>query len=118
MEITKLLNAKEGENVEFKEAKNRFDFNELVKYASAISNLGGGYIVFGVSDKRPRKIVGSNAFEQPERTRKGLMDRLPIKIDFEELYHNDLRVLVFIIASRPIGLPVLANGQAYWREGD
>ena len=55
MEITKLLNAKEGENVEFKEAKNRFDFNELVKYASAISNLGGGYIVLEYPTKDQEK---------------------------------------------------------------
>ena len=32
-------------------------------------NLGGGRVVFGITDKRPRKVVGSQAFEQPERTR-------------------------------------------------
>ena len=118
MDITKLLNAKEGENIEFKEAKNHFDFEKLVKYACAISNQGGGKIVLGVSDKRPRQVVGSTAFGQPEQTRKGLMDRLHIKVDFEELYENGLRVLVFIIAERPVGLPVQADGISYWREGD
>ena len=118
MDITKLLSAKEGENIEFKEAKNHFDFEKLVKYACAISNQGGGKIVLGVSDKRPRQVVGSTAFGQPEQTRKGLMDRLHIKVDFEELYANGLRVLVFIIAERPVGLPVQADGISYWREGD
>lgn len=118
MDITKLLNAKEGENIEFKEAKNHFDFEKLVKYACAISNQGGGKIVLGVSDKRPRQVVGSSAFGQPEHTRKGLMDRLHIKVDFEELYDNGLRVLIFIIAARPVGLPVQADGISYWREGD
>lgn len=118
MDIKKLLNAKEGENIEFKEAKQRFDFEELAKYACAIANRGGGKIVLGISDKRPRKVVGSSAFAQPERTRNCLMQRLRVKIDFEELNENGLRVLVFTIASRPVGLPVQVNGIAYWRCGD
>ena len=118
MDIAKLLNAKEGENIEFKEAKNRFDFEDLVHYACAIANLGGGKIVLGVTDKRPRRVVGSQAFSQPERTRKGLMDRLHINVDFEEEFQNGLRVLIFSIASRPVGIPLLAEGIAYWRDGD
>lgn len=69
MTIAELLNAKEGENVEFKEAKNSFKFDTLVKYACAVFNHGGGRVVFGITDKRPRKVVGTQAFEQPERTR-------------------------------------------------
>ena len=84
MDIPTLLSATEGENIEFKEAKNRFDFEELVQYACAIANCGGGKIVLGVADRRPREVVGSQAFPQPERTRKGLMDRLHIHIDFME----------------------------------
>lgn len=42
MNIVDLLKEKEGENVEFKEAKQRFDFEELVRYACAIANLGVG----------------------------------------------------------------------------
>ena len=118
MDISKLLQIQESENVEFKEAKERFDFEELVKYACAISNCGGGKIVLGISDKRPRKVTGSKAFLQPERTRKGLMDRLHIRVDFEEETYEDKRVLIFHIASRPIGLPVQADGIAYWRDGD
>ena len=118
MNIVDLLKEKEGENVEFKEAKQRFDFEELVRYACAIANLGGGKIVLGITDKRPRKIVGSQAFKQPERTRKGLIDRLHIKVDFEELFDNGLRVLIFLIASRPVGLPLMLEGVAYWRDGD
>lgn len=36
-----------------------------------------------VLDKRPRKVVGSDAFEQPERTRKGLIDKLKVMVDFQ-----------------------------------
>jgi len=31
-EIAELLDAPEGDNYEFKEAKNRYDFEEMVKY--------------------------------------------------------------------------------------
>ena len=121
MTIAELLNAKEGENVEFKEAKNAFEFDTLVKYACAVSNYGGGRVVFGITDKRPRKIVGSLAFEQPERTRKGLIDRLHINVDFTELTDDaGHRVLVFIVPSRPIGQVVQnsKDGIAWWRIGD
>ena len=67
-EIEWLLDAKEGENVEFKKAQNAFEFDELAKYACALANRGGGYVVLGVTDKRPRKVVGSRAFVQPVRT--------------------------------------------------
>ena len=51
MTIAELLNAKEGENVEFKEAKNSFEFNTtLVKFACAVYNHGGGRVVFGITE--------------------------------------------------------------------
>ena len=68
-----LMASKEGEHLEFKEARNRFDFETLVKYCSALANEGGGNIVLGVTDKRPRSVVDSQAFKQPERTRQGLI---------------------------------------------
>lgn len=121
MTIAELLNAKEGENVEFKKAKNSFEFDTLVKYSCAVSNHGGGRVVFGITDKRPRMVVGSQAFEQPERTRKGLIDRLHINVGFTELTDDaGHRVLVFIVPSRPIGQVVQnsKDGIAWWRIGD
>ena len=117
-EIYDLLNAPEGDRFEFKEAKNRYDFEEAVKYCCALSNCGGGKLVLGISDKRPRKVVGSNAFEQPERTRNGLMDRLRVRVDFQLNEYKGNRILIFEIASRPVGLPVQADGIAWWRDGD
>jgi ATP-dependent DNA helicase RecG len=61
--IEELLNAPEGEHYEFKEAKTKFDFQEALKYCCALSNCGGGKFVLGISDRRPRKITGSVAFE-------------------------------------------------------
>ena len=118
MTIEELLEAKEGEQYQFKEAKRHFDSNEAARCCCALANCGGGRLVFGISDKRPRKVVGSEAFDQPERTRKGLMDKLKIMVDFQILYQGKKRVLVFDVASRPLGLPVQVDGVAWWYEGD
>lgn len=119
MKLEEILLAKEGENFEFKRAENNFSNTELLKYASALANEGGGRIVFGVTDSRPRQVVGSKAFEQPERTRKGLIEKLHINVDFE-LFNEGRpdRVLVFVVSGRPIGLPILIDGIAWWRDGD
>lgn len=116
--IQALLEAKEGENVQFKEAKIRFDFGEAAKCCCALANDGGGKLVFGITDKRPRSVVGSLAFDQPERTRMGLIEKLKINIDFQLLYHDEKRVLIFDVKSRPIGLPVQYDGVAWVYEGD
>lgn len=76
--VEELLKAAEGEHVQFKEAQNRFDFGEASRCCCALANCGGGMLVFGIADKRPRQVVGSKAFEQPERTRKGLIDKLQL----------------------------------------
>lgn len=116
--INDLLNAKEGEQYQFKEAKQRFDFGEAARCCCAIANGGGGRLVFGISDKRPRKVVGSKAFDQPERTRKGLIEKLRVMVDFHLYEYEGKRVLVFDVASRPLGLPVQVDGVAWWYEGD
>jgi ATP-dependent DNA helicase RecG len=116
--IEDLLNAKEGEACQFKEAKTRFDFTEAVKCCCALANCGGGKLVFGRSDKRPRQVLGSQAFDQPERTRKGLIENIHVMVDFQLYEHEGKRILVFDVASRPLGLPVQADGIAWWYEGD
>ena len=39
--VEELLEAKEGEHVQFKEAKNRFDFGEAARCCCALANDGG-----------------------------------------------------------------------------
>lgn len=113
-----MLEVKEGEQFQFKEAKKRFDANEAVRCCCALANCGGGRLVFGITDKRPRQVVGSAAFEQPERTRRGLIDKLKVMVDFQIYDYEGKRVLVFEVAGRPAGLPVQADGVAWWYEGD
>ena len=116
--MDKLLASKEGEHIEFKEAKKNFHSEALVKYCAALANEGGGDIILGVTDKRPRKIVGSQAFKQPERTRSGLIEQLHLNIDFSIVNHPDGRVLIFHIPAHPIGNPVKYKGVYWSREGD
>jgi ATP-dependent DNA helicase RecG len=108
----------EGENLEFKEAKQRYDFEELVKYGVALANEGGGRIILGVTDKPPRRIVGTQAFQNLERTKAGLIERLHLRIDAEELRTSEGRVLVFQIPSRPIGMPIHYQGRYFMRAGE
>ena len=48
--IQELLEAKEGEHVQFKEAKRRFDSGEAAKCCCALANNGGGKL--GIDRKR------------------------------------------------------------------
>ena len=116
--IAELLEAPEDGHCQFKEAKKRYDFEDALKCCCALSNCGGGKFVLGITDKRPRKVVGSEAFEQPERTREGLMNKLRVKVDFKLYKHEGFRILVFEIAPRPIGVPVQVNGIAWRYVGD
>ena len=108
----------EGEHVEFKEAKSNFHFDKLVDYCVALANEGGGRIVFGVTDKPPRRVVGTTAFEVPERTVGGLHERLQIKVQWHEIVHPDGRVLVFEVPPRPAGHPLHHDGRYWMRAGD
>jgi ATP-dependent DNA helicase RecG len=117
-QLNKILSAKEGENLEFKSAKKSFHFETLLKYCAALANEGGGKIILGVTDRRPRIVVGSHAFKQPERTRSGLIEQLHINIDFSEVNHPDGRVLVFHVPTRPIGYPIKYKGVYWERQGD
>ena len=117
-ELQNLLGALEGENLEFKEAKTSFSFDKLGKYCSALANEGGGKVILGVTDKRPRNVVGTQAFPQLERTRAGLMEKIPLRIDCSELHHPNGRVLVFEIPSRPIGVTIKFDGFPWSRKAD
>ena len=112
------LRAQEGEHLEFKEARRNFEFDELTKYCCALANEGGWRILLGVTDRRPRRVVGTGAFDQAERTRQGLMDRLRLNVKVLEILHPDGRVLVFEVPGRPFGTPI-QWGARYWsRTGD
>ena len=91
-----LLVRSEHEHLEFKEAKNSYEFEELVDYCVALANERGGRMILGVTNKMPRRVVGTNAFLTPAHTVGAIHERLHLKVTCDEVIHPNGRVLVFI----------------------
>jgi len=117
-EFRVLLDSAERSRVEFKAASGGFHFEDLVKYCVALANEGGGEIVLGVTDKRPRQVVGTSAFLEPGRTEAGLFERLGHRIAVEEYWHNGRRVLIVHVPSRLPGTAWQDNGTFWMRAGE
>lgn len=117
----------ETEWIEFKEAKNDYDFDDLGQYFSALSNeanLKGkqsNWLVFGVTDKLPRKICGTSYRKTPpglQRLKMKVAEHTNHQITFREiheLFEAEMRVLLFEIPPAPKGIPTTWNGVAYGR---
>jgi ATP-dependent DNA helicase RecG len=119
----------ETEVVEFKEAKNGYDFGKLGKYFSALSNeanLKGtkhAWLVFGIKDKG-HSIVGSKF--RPHRPdldslKSEIADKTTNRITFIEIYEllpPEGRVVMFQIPAAPKGFPVAWEGHYYGRDGE
>lgn len=56
-----------------------------------------------MSDRPPRKVVGTLAFRDPIDMAEKLFTAVGFRVDIEEVMHPDGRVLVFHIPSRPRG---------------
>lgn len=117
-DIEKLLRVVEGTVAEFKEAKRRYDFDVLADYCVAIANEGGGNIVLGVSDGRPRTVVGTEAFSEPGRTEAGLYDRLGQRVRIEEVEYKTKRLLIVHVPARAPGSAWNHKGVYLMRAGD
>jgi ATP-dependent DNA helicase RecG len=95
--------ARESEHLEFKEAKNQYDTTKLFRYCVALANEGGGKIILGVADEMPRKVVGSKAFPNLADIQTRILDKLRFRVEVEEVFHSDGRIIVFHVPSRPTG---------------
>jgi ATP-dependent DNA helicase RecG len=120
----------ETEWVEFKEARSNFDFDDLGRYFSALSNEANlkwqpaGWLVFGVTNGLPRQIVGSNY-----RLNRPALDSLKAEIaretnhqitfmEIHELATPEGRVVLFQIPPAPRCIPTEWRGRAYGRIGE
>lgn len=119
----------ETEWVEFKEAKQNFDSDDLGKYFSALSNEANlhrqpcAWLVFGVKDK-PRRIVGSQ-FRYTATSLQSLKQEVARElsphltfVEIYELIRPEGRVLLFQIPSAPAGMPVSWKMHMYGRNGE
>ena len=104
--------------LEFKEARRQFDNKKLFRYCVAISNEGGGQLILGISNDKPRRVVGTAAFNDPIKMTAILLKNLGFRVDIEEVAHPDGRVLVFHIPSRPRGTAHQFEGAYLMRSGE
>ncbi len=117
-QLQRWLEAPEGTNFEFKEAKQNYHFEKLLEYCVALANEGGGKIILGATDRRPRRIVGTAAFAEPGRTEAGLHERLSHRIPIEELHVAEGRVLIVHVPARLPGTAWQIDGRFLKRAGD
>jgi predicted HTH transcriptional regulator len=107
----------ERPDLEFKEAKEQYDNDKLHRYCVAMANEGGGRLLLGVADKPPRTVVGTKAFRDPVGMAEKLFETLGFRVDIDEVAHQDGRVLVFHIPSRPRGTAYNLAGSYLMRSG-
>lgn len=117
-ELADFLAAPEGTRLEFKEARRSYEFDELVRYCVALANEGGGKLILGVTDKRPRRVVGTSAFLEPGRTEAGIFQRIGRRISIEELTYDRQRVLIIHIPTRAPGTAWSERGSYWMRTGE
>lgn len=108
----------EHQRLEFKEARTQYDNTKLYKYCVALANEGGGILLLGVADKPPRRVVGTQAFNDPLGMAEKLFQAVGFRVDIEEVSHPDGRVLVFHIPSRPRGTAYHLDGMYLMRSGE
>lgn len=124
-----LISHNESEVVEFKKAEKSFDFDDLGKYFSALSNeanlrgLDFAWLIFGYDEKK-REIVGTaykdgeaalnnlkHDFSQHATDGQTFREIIPIEIDGK-------RVLMFKIPASPRNIVMKWKGIAYGRDGE
>jgi ATP-dependent DNA helicase RecG len=126
--LKELLRHYETEWVEFKEAKNGYDFKKLGEYFSAISNeanLKGkqyGWLIFGVEDKSHTLVNTRFRTDRNDldNLKKEVADRTNDRISFIEIYEHEIdgnRVVLFQIPAA-VGVPTSWNGFCYGRDND
>lgn len=122
-----LLQGSETEIVEFKEAKNQYNFNDIGKYFSALSNEANlrqkkeAWLLFGVNNDR---CIVSTQYRNTgtlQSLKKEIAGNTNERMTFFEIYEVILegkRVIMFQIPPAIRGIPSLWNGAAWSREGE
>ena len=124
-----LIQHKESEVVEFKKAENNFDFDDLGKYFSALSNeanlrgLHFAWLVFGYDEKK-HEIVGTS-YKDGEgalnKVKHDLTNNMSDGQTFREIIPVEVdgkRILMFKIPASPRNIVMKWKGIAYGRDGE
>lgn len=124
-----MIQHNESEVVEFKKAENNFDFDDLGKYFSALSNeanlrgLDFAWLIFGYDEKK-HEIVGTSYkngegalnnlkhdFSQHTTDGQTFREIIPVEVDGK-------RILMFKIPASPRNIVMKWKGIAYGRDGE
>lgn len=124
-----LIQHKESEVVEFKKAENNFDFDDLGKYFSALSNeanlrgLPFAWLVFGYDEKK-HEIIGT-FYKDGEgalnKLKHDLTNNMSDGQTFREIIPVEVdgkRILMFKIPASPRNIVMKWKGIAYGRDGE
>ena len=126
--LKELLLNSETEVLEFKEAKNNYDFKKIGKYFSALANEANllskdeAWLIFGVKDDK--SIVGTNYRNEGSslhNLKKEIADKTLNNITFKEIHEVQTekgRVVLFQIPASPRGLPIAWEGHYYGRDNE
>ena len=119
----------EDEVVEFKRAENNYDFDDIGKYFSALSNEANlrekefGWLVFGVENKS-REIIGTsykNGMKSLQRLKYDFSQHTTDHCTFRDIFEMTVegkRVLMFQVPAAPRGIPIAWKGHFYARKGE
>ncbi|MEO7864035.1 MAG: RNA-binding domain-containing protein [Nitrospirales bacterium] len=120
----------ETEWVEFKAARGEFDFDQLGRYFSALSNEAGlqrqafGWLVLGVTNDHPRRICGTRYKESQDALNK-LKHEIAQETNHQLTFHaihelrvEEQRVLLFQVPASINGVPTEWRGRVYGRHGE
>jgi ATP-dependent DNA helicase RecG len=133
MTIAELQHLKESEHkIEFKRAEHNFPWNGgshsdqrerrkcFLGYIVALANEGGGFLVLGMDDTLPHKVVGSDfGLNKLGELEDAVYEKLGIRIRTSELFDTDNnRVVLTTIPSRPIGKMMKFEGVPLMRVGE
>jgi len=102
-QLHQLLTADETEGLEFKKALP--SRKEVAEYAVGIGNEGGGWLVMGVTDRRPRRIVGieEQSAADLQKLRDSVMDAAGIRVEPQLVRTVEGVVVALKIPARPRG---------------
>lgn len=109
---------KEIEGLEFKAARTGFHGDKLMDYCVGIANDGGGKLILGVTNTPPREVVGTRAVGDTQDMQKKILDKLHFEVKIEEINHQNGRVVVCHIPTRPPGTPLHHDGRYWMRSGE
>lgn len=131
--IEKLKKLKESEDkVEFKKGEggnisynggNKVNPNDrrrcIIGYVTALCNEEGGYLVIGMTDNYPHKVVGTNQnLDSIGDLEANIYRDTEIRPTIYELFENEKRVLVIEVPSRPAGKVFKFEDVALMRVGE